>query len=68
MHNSVTYLNRILIFEWFVVRCGFKNRHVFKRSWTLCLKYNNHLDSIVNIIAGSIRLFNKHDNIHFDNE
>lgn len=28
------------------------NRHVFKRSWTLCLKYDNHLDSIVNTLRG----------------
>ena len=25
--NSVTYLNQMPIFEWYVVRCGFKNEH-----------------------------------------
>lgn len=25
--NSVTYLNQILIIEWCVVKCGFKNGH-----------------------------------------
>ena len=27
MPNSATYLNRTHIFEWYMVRCGFKNRY-----------------------------------------
>lgn len=35
--NLVTYLIRTLMFEWYVIRCGFKNGHQ-KRDWTTCSK------------------------------
>ena len=43
--NLVSYLNRIFIFEWYVVRCGSKNGHqndVSKRHCTMCSRNDNH--------------------------
>ena len=53
--NSVTDFNPSPAFEWYVVRCGFKNEHnkkgdVFIRDWVACSKCAN---SIVNIIGGT---------------
>ena len=56
VRSSVTYLDQTSIFEWWVVRCKFKNRHqerhVFNTDWTTCSKFVNHtLGSMVNIIG-----------------
>lgn len=44
--NLITYFNRMLIFQWHVVRCGsnngYKKRHVCEQDWTTCSKYGNH--------------------------
>ena len=34
--NSVSYVDRILVFEWYVLRCGSKNRC---EKGTMCLKW-----------------------------
>ena len=42
----VTYHNRTLIFEWYVVMCDFENKHqkncVFRRDWTTCSQNDNY--------------------------
>ena len=71
--NSVTYLNRTPIFEWYVIRCGSENKHqkdmCLKKEWTTRSKHVNHLE--LNSQYNWRRPtwpFNKHENLHFDNE
>ena len=62
--NLVTYLIRTSIFEWYVVRCGFKNEHQKDVSQEMI----TILGSIGNNMEGPIWPFNEHKNLHFDNE
>ena len=43
--NSVTYLNRTPIFEWYVDKCGSKNGYqknmCLQKYWLSCSKYDN---------------------------
>ena len=54
--NSVTYLNRASVSEWWVVRCRSKNRHqkdmCFKEIGLHAQKLFTIQGSIVNIIGG----------------
>ena len=43
--TSVSDLNQTPTVEWYVVRCGSKDRYqkdVSKRDWITCSKYDNH--------------------------
>ena len=46
MPNLVTQLNPTPTFVWYVVWCGSTNeylkKHVFKRDWSVCSKYDDH--------------------------
>ena len=59
-----TFLNPTPIFEWYVVRCGFKNEHQKDVSQEMI----TILGSIGNNMEGPIWPFNEHKNLHFDNE
>ena len=61
MPNSVTYLNGTPIFEWWVVRCEYKNnyqKHMCLKEVGLCAQILLAiLGSIVNIIGGAYVAF-----------
>ena len=46
MPNSITYLDQTPIFEWYLVRCGSKNRYqkdmCIEEIGLTCSKYDNH--------------------------
>ena len=61
------YLTQTSIFEWYVVRCGSKSGHqkdMFKIDRTMCSKYDNLLDSLVNIIWTIYMTQDEHKNLH----
>ena len=48
MLNSVIDLDWTPIIDWHVDRCGSKNgykKHVIKKDWNMCSKYDNHSKS-----------------------
>lgn len=53
MHNSVTYLNRTPIFEWWVVRCRSMNRH----QEGMCLKgLGLHAQTLLTILTQKVNM------------
>jgi hypothetical protein len=58
--NLVVYLHLTPMIDWNVVRVSLQeripNRHVFKRDWTTCSKYDNHwrLDNQHQGIGGNL--------------
>ena len=54
--NSATYLNQTHSFEWYLVRCDFKNgyqKNTYLKEIGLCAQnMTTILDSIVNIMGG----------------
>ena len=69
--NSITYLDRTPIFEWYVVWCSSKNgyqKDVFKEIGLHAQNTRAILDSTVNKIGGPIWPFEENENLHLDNE
>ena len=75
--NSVTDLDREPIFEWYAVRCGFKNG----AQKYICLNdIGLHVQNMITILGLIINIilfyfggraiwpFNEHENLHFDHE
>ena len=74
MSNSLTYRDRIPIFEWFVL--GVVSKTCIKKN--TCVKENElHAKNLIAILSSTIILIegdlrdcplNKHENVHFHNE